>query len=151
MDAANPAPPTQEACATPVAYLHRVEALSAEDNPNNLTHSLSFSPTSFPLGVGGRFVSVGVRPLVYGDVSVEDARIMGEQGGPAVESERLAFEAWMQGHCWALGATWNGRGYVGDREAASGGSYVCPTAMFTRRLWAAWRDRAALAYVHRAG
>jgi hypothetical protein len=62
-----------------------------------------------------------------------------------LEGERLAFEAWMAGHCWALGATWNGSGYISDREGASCGSYVCPQAMQTRRLWAAWRDRAALA------
>lgn len=35
--------------------------------------------------------------------SIEAARKMGEVGGPAVEEERLAFEAWMAGHCWELG------------------------------------------------
>jgi hypothetical protein len=74
-----------------------------------------------------------------------DAKWIGATGGRAHEGERLAFEAWMAGHCWALGATWNGSGYISDREGASGGSYVCPQAMQTRRLWAAWRDRAALA------
>jgi hypothetical protein len=69
-----------------------------------------------------------------------DAKWIGATGGPAHEGERLAFEAWMAGHCWALGATWNGSGYISDC-----GSYVCPQAMQTRRLWAAWRDRAALA------
>lgn len=72
----------------------------------------------------------------------EDARKMGEKGGPVVEAERLAFEAWMAGHCWPLCATWNGREYRGDAEA---GHYICPRAMNTRQLWAAWRDRAALA------
>lgn len=72
----------------------------------------------------------------------EDARKMGEKGGPVVEAERLAFEAWMAGHCWALCATWNGKEYRGDAEA---GHYICPRAMNTRQLWAAWRDRAALA------
>ena len=74
--------------------------------------------------------------------SIEAARKMGETGGPAVEAERLAFEAWMDGHCWALGATWNGRGYVGNAERCD---YVDQWAMRTRELWAAWRDRAALA------
>ena len=74
--------------------------------------------------------------------SIESARKMGEEGGPAVEAERLAFEAWMDGHCWPLGATWNGRGYVGNAER---GDYVDQWAMRTRELWAAWRDRAALA------
>ena len=74
--------------------------------------------------------------------SIEAARKMGEDGGPAVEEERLAFEAWMSGHCWVLGATWNGLGYVGNSER---GDYVDQWAMRTRELWAAWRDRAALA------
>lgn len=77
--------------------------------------------------------------------ALEDAHAMGANGGPTLEAERQCFEAWMRGHCWALGATWNGSGYISDREGASGGSYVCPQAMQTRRLWAAWRDRAALA------
>lgn len=135
------------AAPSPVAYLHAVEAVGAQENPNGIRQALSFSATSFPLGIDGSFASAGVRPLVYGDVSIEDARAMGEKGGPAVESERLAFEAWMQGHCWELGATWNGTSYVSNLEAASGGSYVCPVAMGTRRMWAAWRDRAALGYV----
>lgn len=75
--------------------------------------------------------------------SIEAARKMGEVGGPAVEEERLAFEAWMAGHCWELGATWNGTAYVGDREVD--GRFVSPKAIHTRGLWAAWRDRAALA------
>ena len=33
---------------------------------------------------------------------------MGATGGPVVEAERLAFEAWMQGHCWGLAAQWDG-------------------------------------------
>jgi hypothetical protein len=74
--------------------------------------------------------------------SVEAARKMGETGGLVVEEERLAFEAWMAGHCWGLGATWNGLGYVGNAER---GDYVDQWAMRTRELWAAWRDRAALA------
>ncbi len=80
-----------------------------------------------------------------GAPSVEEARRMGEQGSEAVEGERLAFEAWMAGHCWALCATWTGKGYIGEGESVSEGRYVCRHAMATRRMWAAWRDRAALA------
>lgn len=76
---------------------------------------------------------------------VDEARRMGEQGSEAVEGERLAFEAWMAGHCWALCATWTGKGYIGEGESVSEGRYVCRDAMATRRMWAAWRDRAALA------
>jgi hypothetical protein len=71
-----------------------------------------------------------------------DAYDMGAKGGPAHEGERLAFEAWMRGHCWALCATWTGTQYRSDAEQ---GGDVDPRAMRTRQLWAAWRDRAALA------
>jgi len=74
--------------------------------------------------------------------TVEAAESIGAKGGPVVEAERLAFEAWMRGHCWALSATWNGKEYRSDAE--EGGRY-CPQASMTRMLWAAWRDRAALA------
>ena len=75
--------------------------------------------------------------------SIDAAENMGGKGAPAVESERLAFEAWMRGHCWALCAEWSEtKGYVGEFESKD---YVCPRAMQTRGLWAAWRDRAALA------
>lgn len=74
--------------------------------------------------------------------SIEAAHEMGARGGPVVEAERLAFEAWMRGHCWALCATWNGREYRTDAEQ---GGNLCPHAMRARQLWAAWRDRAALA------
>lgn len=67
---------------------------------------------------------------------------MGATGGPAHEGERLAFEAWMAGHCWALCATWDGKAYRSDAEQ---GGDIDPRAMRTRQLWAAWRDRAALA------
>lgn len=73
--------------------------------------------------------------------SIEAAYEMGAKGGPVVEAERLAFEAWMRGHCWALCATWDGTSYRSDSEQ---GGNVCPHAMRTRQLWAAWRDRAAL-------
>jgi len=77
-----------------------------------------------------------------GSPTPEAAHEMGAKGGPIVEAERLAFEAWMRGHCWALCSTWSGRQYVSDAEQ---GGNVDPRAMNTRQLWAAWRDRAALA------
>lgn len=74
--------------------------------------------------------------------SEEAAAEMGANGGHVVEAERLAFEAWVRGHNWSLCATWSGNGYLGEREQ---GGAVCPHAMRTRMMWAAWRDRAALA------
>lgn len=74
--------------------------------------------------------------------SIEAAHAIGASGGPYDEDERLAFEAWMNGHCWELGAFWDGTGY---RGAAEHSDYVCPLALQARQLWAAWRDRAALA------
>lgn len=73
--------------------------------------------------------------------SIEAAYKMGAGGGPTVEAERRAFEAWMRGHCWALCATWDGEQYRSDSEQ---GGNVCRHAMQTRMMWAAWRDRAAL-------
>lgn len=75
-------------------------------------------------------------------ISIEAARAMGAKGGPVVEDERLAFEAWMRGHCWALGAEWKEGAYLGRDEVI--GRSFCQEAMITRQLWAAWRDRAAL-------
>ena len=77
-----------------------------------------------------------------GAPSQVDAERMGAEGAPADEGERLAFEAWMRGHCWALCATWTGTQYRSDSEQ---GGEIDPRAMMTRKLWAAWRDRAALA------
>lgn len=74
--------------------------------------------------------------------STQAAHAMGANGGETVDAERLAFEAWMRGHCWALTATWDGKTYRGTAEH---GNYICPHAMQVRQLWAAWRDRAALA------
>lgn len=74
--------------------------------------------------------------------SPDEAHQMGAHGAPWLEAERLAFEAYMRGHCWALCATWDGQGYRSDAEQ---GGEVDPRAMSTRRLWALWRDRAALA------
>ncbi len=69
---------------------------------------------------------------------------MGEPGGPVVEGERIAFEAWMAGHNLMVVGTWDGAQYVGDREKRQS-MYIDQEAMATRQLWAAWRDRAALA------
>lgn len=91
----------------------------------------------------GIFFDAPTAPAQPAVPSIEAARKMGEQGGPAVEKERLAFEAWMAGHCWALSATWTGTEYRSDSEAAQVGWHD-PQAMRTRGLWAAWRDRAAL-------
>lgn len=74
--------------------------------------------------------------------TIEAAHDMGANGSPPVEAERLAFEAWMKGHCWSLCATWRGTQYQSDSEV---GGHLDPFAMRTRELWAAWRDRAALA------
>ncbi len=73
--------------------------------------------------------------------SVDAAYAMGEKGGPVVEAERLAFEAWMRGRCWMIGGKWDGTSY---RSTSETGRHVCPLALQTRQLWAAWRDRAAL-------
>lgn len=102
--------------------------------------SLSFSITDMAL----HFLAAEVRcrTLDNGAPSVKDARRMGKEGSAPVENERLAFEAWMAGHCWSLeDAVWNGSGYRGNGETLS---HVSLSAMGIRRMWAAWRDRAAL-------
>ncbi len=76
--------------------------------------------------------------------SIEDAYNMGATGGKVSDDERLAFEAWMKGHCWAIHAKWRNGQYISDQEIENK-NYVCPHAMSVRQLWAAWRDRAALA------
>jgi hypothetical protein len=80
-----------------------------------------------------------------GAPSEADAYYLGATGSAPIEAERLAFEAWVRGHAWSLDAQWNGKGYSSRAEVASRGNYVCPQAMMVRRMWAAWRDRAALA------
>lgn len=70
-----------------------------------------------------------------------EAHRLGATGAEPTEEERLLFEAWMRGHCWALCATWNGRQYVSDSEQ---GGNVDPRAVNTRQIFAAWRDRAVL-------
>ena len=79
-----------------------------------------------------------------GAPSIEAAYAIGAKGGVVVDAERLAFESWMAGHCWALCAAWDGSGYRCESEQA--GQFSSAAGM-TRRLWAAWRDRAALAAV----
>lgn len=96
------------------------------------------APTAEPVAQG---------EAVAGPPSIEAAEAMGAKGGAGIEAERLAFEAWMRGHCWSLCATWDGAGYRSDAEQ---GGNICPHAMKTRGLWAAWRDRAALAAQPRA-
>ena len=93
-------------------------------------------------GVSAMSDQLGQASEEWNAPDTEAAYAMGANGGPVVESERLAFEAWMRGHCWALGATWRGTQYRSDDEASGD---INPHAMRTRQLWAAWRDRAALA------
>lgn len=71
----------------------------------------------------------------------QQAHDMGAKGATATDAERLLFEAWMRGHCWALSCSWRGTSYRSDAEESGD---VDPRAMQTRRIWAAWRDRAAL-------
>lgn len=72
---------------------------------------------------------------------LEAAHKIGAKGGPVSEEDRLLFEEWMRGHCWAIAGEWNGSTYVAADE---NGKVVNHHAMLTRQLWAAWRDRAAL-------
>lgn len=92
-----------------------------------------------PAGVDADHVE-DVRAMVV--PSIEAAYAIGAKGGSVVDAERLAFESWMAGHCWALGAAWDGTGYRCESEQAG---QFSPAAGMTRQLWAAWRDRAALA------
>jgi len=75
-------------------------------------------------------------------ITTDQAYAMGANGAEPTEAERLLFESWMRGHCWMVHGDWDGATYV-DRSEKSG--YLHPGAMLTRQLWAAWRDRAALA------
>lgn len=75
--------------------------------------------------------------------SIEAARKIGEEGGSSNEDERFAFEAWMHGHCWSMcDVWWDGRGYLVPNESRV---FIDPTGLRIRQIWAAWRDRAALA------
>jgi hypothetical protein len=73
----------------------------------------------------------------------QQAYDMGANGGEPTEDERLLFEAWMRGHCWAVIGKWDGKTYVHEQEA---NGFINASAMHTRCLWAAWRDRAALGH-----
>jgi len=75
-------------------------------------------------------------------LTAEAAYSIGAKGATPTEAERLLFEAWMRGHCWAVDGDWNGSQYVHAQEKTG---FVHGGAMNTRGLWAAWRDRAALA------
>jgi hypothetical protein len=66
-----------------------------------------------------------------------------------LEAERLAFEAWMEGHCWLVARAWNGTTYD-DRPGVPPGC-IDSAAMHTQIAWAAWRDRAALAHLAAGG
>lgn len=81
-------------------------------------------------------------PVAVQEPSEEAAYQIGAKGAEPTESERRLFEAWMRGHCWAVAGEWNGKTYVAADED---GRCVNQHAMLTRQLWAAWRDRAALA------
>ena len=79
--------------------------------------------------------------------NIEDARKIGEQGAKGAgfydfEAERLAFEAWMERHCWCVSGEWNGETYINKCGGPWG---FDPASLQNRQLWAAWRDRAALA------
>ena len=69
---------------------------------------------------------------------------IGAKGSEPTEEERLAFESWMRGHCWAVIGEWDGKQYKHAHESTG---FVHGGAMETRRLWAAWRDRGAVARV----
>ena len=73
--------------------------------------------------------------------SIDAAYKIGVKGSPPSEDERIAFEAWMKGHCWSVGGTWNGETYTHESEK---NGWPDQQTMLTRMLWAAWRDRAAL-------
>ena len=72
------------------------------------------------------------------------AHDIGAKGSEPTEAERLAFESWMRGHCWAVIGEWDGKQYKHAHESTG---FVHGGAMETRRLWAAWRDRGAVARV----
>lgn len=77
----------------------------------------------------------------------QQAHHLGAYGAEPTEAERLLFEAWMRGHCWAVVGDWTGTTYQHPQETSG---FVHGGAMDTRRLWAAWRDRAALSQLQQA-
>ena len=128
----------------PRELMERARAAVAATNTSNWSsdllrdiHAILSAPS--PAGVDADHVE-DVRAMVV--PSIEAAYAIGAKGGSVVDAERLAFESWMAGHCWALGAAWDGTGYRCESEQAG---QFSPAAGMTRQLWAAWRDRAALA------
>ena len=109
------------------------------------TYTLTDDQRSFlltcSLKLSARKILESLQPNMQEPLTEEAAYQMGAKGAEPTEVERLLFEAWMRGHCWALCATWDGKGYRSDAEQ---GGELDPRAIGTRRLWAAWRDRAAL-------
>jgi len=81
------------------------------------------------------------QPAAQEPITEHDAYQIGAKGAEPTECERLLFEAWMRGHCWKVCGEWDGKTYV---SASEDGMHVDHSAMLTRQLWAAWRDRAAL-------
>lgn len=51
-----------------------------------------------------RGLACRMRDAVKRAPSLESATSMGADGSKPVEDERLAFEAWMRGHCWTVAA-----------------------------------------------
>lgn len=88
-------------------------------------------------------VSVQAAPAA---LTEQRAHHLGAHGAEPTEAERLLFEAWMRGHGWAVVGDWTGTTYQHPQESSG---FVHGGAMGTRRLWAAWRDRAALAQLQR--
>jgi hypothetical protein len=124
------------------------ELMGWSANPAHVTGVLGGGPDDLPARV--RAVAQAAAEAALAQQAQQPARAptveaayeMGAKGGLASDAERLAFEAWMRGHCWALCARWSGTQYLSDYEQ---GGNIDPHAMRTRQLWAAWRDRAALA------
>jgi hypothetical protein len=81
------------------------------------------------------------RTVTKDSVSIAAAEKMGATGAKPTEEERQLFEAWMKGHCWAVCGKFDGKTYSGSDVYDD----LHPYVMHTRGLWAAWRDRAALA------
>lgn len=84
----------------------------------------------------------GARPYTPQSPAEQAAYDLGARGAEVMESERLLFEAWMAGHCWAVCGTWTGKTYVGENERDG---WPDSQVMRTRQLWATWRDGRALA------
>lgn len=63
-------------------------------------------------------------------LTVEQAHAMGKKGSPYSEHERLLYEAYCKGHCWAVGQWLEGKGIYED--------------ITDRIRFAMWRDRGAL-------